>query len=529
LCVIYNFSYRMGVLRTRHRAPSEHEPSPGVARLERGSCRAFPSSQTPPHVVLRSDPSLEQLALEWVSHNKSRVYKLETPQTAPTTNTCATHASDPFIQFAPRNEHVLASLRQVFASRRDLSPSDNTPQNSGTPRDNAVLTHTVAMEVLERKLMTHVCDALCRKNPPYKAGVQSGCSRNTPPPSAASSDKIATGFQTCAYIVDRNSSRDPRFGQKQLCLPITTPSPEQIEKCTLDASYRENVLLNIARVIGSVCKRSDMVEVSLHQESPDHADDIVRSVLDKSTTHNTVYIDRNVVPLALGDIKSCEDLLFGECRITSSPDFCLTEATATTYAGAVQAYQRYNNIRICPQITLIPMKPLKLTNAEDSRWSSSYSGFFGKGTPMIVSMRCPQLCVSHLEVAVTGVANHVKFGPNHTTRIVEMMNHLAPFVNRCSELCMKLPSETVTEVNEDHSCPTPSTVEIKHCFSHNAARGMSAYVGTHVFSLPVGILNTYVLPTQPSSTHRNSCATLFPTEQQLVVHMAVLFGGMPTT
>jgi hypothetical protein len=511
--VKYTFPYKMGVVpRTRHRAPSEHAQSPPVARPERGSCRVFPGpSFAPPHVVLRSDPSLEQLALEWVSHNKSRVYKLETPRPLTlhtTTNTCATYTSDPFIQFAPRNEHVLASLRQVIASRRDLPSA--APQKNGTPYENTVLTHTVAMEVLERKLMTHVCDDLFRKNPPYKATNN-----------LAATDKIATGFQTCAYIVDGGLSRDPRFGQKQLCLPITTPSLEQIEKCTLDATYRGNVLLNIARVIGAACKKSDMVEVSLQQES-DHK---VRAV-DKSTTHNTIYIDRNVSPLALGDIKSCEDLLFGEFRTTSSPDFCLTEATATTYAGAVQAYQRYNNIRIGPHITLVPMKTLTLTNA--GRWSSSYSGFFGKGTPMIVSMRCPQLRVSHLEVAVTGVANHVKFGPNHTTRIVEMMNHLAPFVNRCSELCMKLSSETVTEVNEDQSCPTPSTVAIKHCFSHNAARGMSAYVGTHVFSLPVGILNTYVLPTQPNSrAHQSSCTTLFPAEQQLIVHMAVIFGGMP--
>ena len=341
-----------------------------------------------------------------------------------------------------------------------------------------------------------VCDKLLQNDQPYQA-VIADCVSNTP------------RFQACAHIVSRNPSQSTQLLPKQLYLPITIPSPGQIEKCITDALYCKNVLLNLAGVLCTACKASNTtVEV------------VSGEPMSGSVGDSTVVVDINLPPVALGDPNSCEELLFGEHRITSSPGFDLTEENGRTYAKAVCMYQVYNNVRIGSNITLVPVKP-PVTATTGTGRRVSISGGFGKCTPMIVSMSCPELCVSQEDVGVSVVANNVKFGPNHATRIVEMMKNLAPFVRRCSELYMKLPTETVADINEDMCMPVPQTVAINHCFTHDASRGMSAYVATHCFSIPVGILNTYTQPIKESGAAR------FPSEKTLVIHIAVIVGGMP--
>ena len=81
---------------------------------------------------------------------------------------------------------------------------------------------------------------------------------------------------------------------------------------------------------------------------------------------------------------------------------------------------------------------------------------------------------------------------------------------------MSIPTEIVHELQEDGTMPVPKSTSTEHCFAHNASNGISAYVGTHSFSLASGILNTY------------STASPFPMSQDITVHVAAIFGGMST-
>jgi len=329
---------------------------------------------------------------------------------------------------------------------------------------------------------------LLRADPPYNNRYRSGLDM-----SEKRQTKQRPCVTCCAQIVTENSSVSGLRGlsTRQLYLPTTPPSLFQIEKCTTDACYKKNVLLNVATVLGAA---GNQLKVSLHSHSrmPDHTED----------THNgdivtTLHIDTQAPIEPLGGVVSCEQLLFGKYRTTCSPNFTVGEETGKTYANAVHGYQNYRNVRIGEHLTLVPV--------------------FGKRTPMVISMRCPELGASHTVVSASAVRSHPKFGPNNAIRIVEILTQMAPFVKHCCEVSMALTPATVTDVHEVGNMPHAHSISIDHCFAHNAEQGISAYVGTHVFSLDTGRLNTL------AGSHNSK----FPTETQLKVHVAVLLGEVP--
>ena len=189
-----------------------------------------------------------------------------------------------------------------------------------------------------------------------------------------------------------------------------------------------------------------------------------------------------------------QDLLFGATRITSSTDFAVGVDSGETYGVAADTFLQYGNTRIGDNITLTPS--------------------FFKRVPVVGSMNCPQLNLSELVTSFSGLRNNEKFGPNHTTRLVEVMAKLVPFVNKCCETQMRLNPDTVEDLVEDHGMPIATSSNIEHCFAHNPKCGVSAYVGSHTFELPTSILNTYA----PEHTQ-------FPSEKKITVHVAALFAG----
>ena len=453
-------------------------------------------SSQPPNLVLCSDCSWQHLAAEWVTNNKSRVYAIQVQHEA--ADAAVKHiaavaseaspvpiSSQPVQRAVKINEHVLASFRQVASSRLDLQPVDVTPTpiaalsiparvlTESSVCENSVVVHTAVMTAIEKTLITRICDSFLHADPPYSR------SRTVVSNSTRYYMKKAETHSTVnclAQIETLNGDVNGVNGSSvnQLYLPMSPPTQQQLQKCSVDACYKKNVILNLAEIIGSVGN----LQVSLH----------TGKVCDPG---RSVHIDPNAPIKALGGISSCESLLFGGFRISSDPDFCVGSEMGKTYATAVHMYQGYSNVTIGPHITLMPV--------------------FGKRTPMVVSIRCPELDLSHTEVSASVVRSHPKFGPNHTTRIVEMMPHLASFAKRCSEAVLSLPPEIVSDVHKIDCMPTASVLSVDHSFSHNTEQGISAYVGTHDFSLPVGTLESGV-----------------PTIKPFRVYLAVLFGEVPT-
>ena len=186
---------------------------------------------------------------------------------------------------------------------------------------------------------------------------------------------------------------------------------------------------------------------------------------------STVYIDTSMPVESLATTQVLQDLLFGDLRITSSPDFLVGVEASETYASAVEIFKKYGNTRIGENVTLAP-------------------SFFMR-MPFVVSMNCPELGICDVVTDFSGTRSHERFGPNHTTRITEVMSKLVPFVNQCCEVAMGLDSSIVEDLVEDHDMPIATSGVIEHCFAHNPTYGVIAYVSAHDFVLPTSILNTH--------------------------------------
>jgi hypothetical protein len=483
------------------------------------------------HTTLNSTEELHALVSTWTAHNKSRIYLQNQRETSPDGNASsswlhpiAVYAPPPIASVLPVSHtitpsvskttpYVLASMRQVLESRRDLvdtstvedtisatkgdisgtndrtGPSDPTDRNATNvttatadtnihhtntcmavhSRTPAAKQHAVAMANIETKLLAIVFDRLSCKTPPYN------CTAIEP----HRVDGLATHNDIVAHACFAHIRSVGTPVTRQVYIPIAAPSTSQLVNCAENPSYNKNMITNIAESLS----RKD-IQVVLCSGSP------------QTCNPDNLYFNIDTPVNAIGTMKCCEDLLFGDNRTTSSPGFCVGTDIGSVYAGAAHKYQKYSNVAVGDRVTLVP----------SSR----------QGTMQVVSMTCPQLGLSHIVTGVSGTRIHPKFGPNHTTRIVEVMNELAPFVKMCSERYMSIPTETVHELQEDDTIPVPKSTKIEHCFAHNAIHGVQAYVGTHSFSLATGILNTYTT-TSP-----------FPMNQDITVHVAAIHGGMST-
>jgi hypothetical protein len=471
------------------------------------------------HATLNSTEELHALVSTWTTHNKSRIYLQNQPEASLDTP-IAVYVPTPIANVLPvthianhsvskKTPYVLASMRQVLESRRDLVdtatkrdiPSTNyhtDPKDPARGNDTNVTTndtnihhtntymavhsrtptakqHAVEMANIEKKLLAIVSDRLSCKTPPYNC-------------TAIEPHHERTNTEVDGLVVHNDIVAHACFAHihavgspvtRQVYLPIAPPSTSQLVNCADNPSYNKNMITNIAESLS----RKD-IQVVLCSGSP------------QTCKPDSLYIDIETPVNAIGTTKCCEDLLFGDNRTTSSPGFCVGGDIGSVYAAAVHKYQKYSNVAVGDQVTLVP----------SSR----------QGTMQVVSMTCPQLGLSHIVTGVSGTRIHPKFGPNHTTRIVEVMNELAPFVKLCSERYMSIPQETVHELQEDGTMPVPKSTKTEHCFAHNASHGVHAYVGTHSFSLATGILNTYTTTSPFSMNH------------DITVHVAAIFGGMST-
>ena len=497
------------------------------------------STATPAHEVLRSERELETLSNNWISQNKSRVHarmrkfdtlrtEAATPVTLQITSSQAVSdliaVKSDLIKKSKPSPYVLASLKNVFASRKDLAPDVTTNTatttypytrpslksvpavciNSDTFAKNESM-YATAMGVTENGIMTRVCDTFLHATQPYSSGNRSGNKANIPIASTC-----------CAHITTAGSCVT-----RKIYLPISAPCIDQVEKCNESTSYNHNVQKNIATALSAenvnvvICTPLEAVGLTTASATgPATTDSDTKTT--ESHTKNTevksatntdrdaVYIDPTIPVQALATPQVLQDLLFGDARITSSADFAVGNDSGETYGVAADAFLQYGNTRISKNITLTPS--------------------FFKRVPVVVSMSCPQLNMSQLVTSFSGVRNNEKFGPNHSTRLVEVMAKLVPFVNKCCEAQMGLDPETVEDLVEDRDMPIATSGNIEHCFSHNPQCGVSAYVGHHTFILPTSILNTHAVKDKTNSEH-----TQFPLEKRFIVHVSALFAGPVVT
>lgn len=448
------------------------------------------------YALLNSTEELRLLAHTWTTQNKSRVYlagqskKCSTIHPIVPSTTSIPTSSIPNSSTVPvganSTVHVLASMRQVMASRKDLvgitstiSPSPvsiqapiKQPDTTSKELSTTATQYAVEMANTETHILRIVLDRFSTKSPPYSNSVTTPHHQPTNSVVDGQIRQSDIKPQACfACIRSKDIQTD-----RQVLLPIPAPSSNQISKCKNDASYNKNVMTNIAEALS----HKD-VNVVLCSGPP------------QTCKNDTVYIDLELPVKALGNTECCEALLFGENRTTSSPDFCVEHPITRAYAIAVHGFQKYSNIAIGTHITLVPS--------------------FRKRTMHVISMTCPELEISTLVTGTSATQHHPKFGSNHTTRIVEVMAALAPFIKTCSEKYLSIPPDMVDELRDDDSIPTPTSTTVEHCFANNAIYGVSAYVGTHTFSLDTRILNTYI------------GLRKLPIKHDITVHVAAIFGG----
>ena len=457
-----------------------------------------------PHDVLCVTSELELLKNRWGTENRARVFAttagLDTAHNyTPSNGVTSSNTTSPFklvdthspmSQLLVRSRagpSMVESYQRVVASRLDL-PSIDTIQTSvciGQPIAN--INHSTrptrvdcatAMAKTETEIITSVCNTFLAESPPYNG--KGGTIDTSVPPDVVS-------HACCAYVtpVGANTS-------KRIYLQMAAPTREQIGICSKDETYNKNVQLNVTSALGG------------------HNIPVVFSQLTTSSERGTLQINPDMPVKPLGTTKCCEDLLFGATRITSSPNFSIGVDVGATYATAVRKYQSYGNVSIGEQITLVPM--------------------INKRAPMVVSMSCPQLNMSEVITGVSGQQTHSRFGPNHAARAVEVLAKLVPFVQRCCEVSMNLPRETVEDLQEDNDMPIPKCKSLEHCFAHDPGHGVGAYVATHEISIPTAVLNTHIVGHNPSITPSTAStpSTVFPLEQHITVHVAALFSGAVT-
>jgi len=414
------------------------------------------NNRAKPFLVLQSTPELLSLSAAWTAHNKARVYRLASAKTAAT---AASSAPPP----AP------------------------------------------GMAAVEADIFVAVSNRFLAEQPPYSASHgSSATAAGLGSLSCRDKDLVANAS---AVLITRDSSAAPL----ELAIPVAPPTVQQIARCRASPDYNKNVVLTIAAAL-----TSDSLGVTIGAP-PSRAAAAFSSAAPPLPKHtfsaapaNTLYLSADVVPRAMGCTQTCEDALFGEARTSVSANFELGADLASTYAAAVQKYQKYSNVALGEHVTLVPS--------------------FHNHAPLVVSMRCPQLDEAHVATAASGSRNDPRFGPNHTTRIVEHMAHLAPFVKACCEKYMALPPETQEEVLEDNCTPVATCTAVEHAFSHDATNGVSTCLGTLTFTLPVAMLNSYAIEGARGGGGAGATGLRapFPVQHDIVVYTAAIFGGACT-
>ena len=394
--------------------------------------------------------------------------------------------------------YMMASLRNVLSSRKDIAHEESvlaprcpsyrpnvvpTAYNSSVSYTTNMCTITDAMCTIENDIMTRVCNDLLQRTPPYSTGNK------------LRSVNVPTTSACCAHITT-NGQKNSR----NLFLPISVPYTEQIEKCKMSASYNKNVYINIADAL-----KAQNVKVSMCSTLDNASQSSVAGVSvdtqedeNKAVYIDTVYMDTSIPVKSLVTTEVLQDLPFGDSRVTSSDGFTVGPHVSETYASAVDVFKKYGNTRVGENVTLTPT--------------------FFKRIPLVVSMSCPALGISNVVTDFSATRDHGRFGANHTTRIVEVVSNLVPFVNQCCEVEMGLNSNTVEDLVEDHDMPIATCGSIEHCFAHNRKCGVSAYISAQPFVLSTSILNTH------NTLHgNNSESNSFPMEKKFIVYVAALF------
>ena len=443
------------------------------------------------HEIIHSDSVLRALCDDWVCKNKTRIHMREMnklnaqTEKIPTSELAVSmQEKSPVVPTNKPGPYGMASLRSVLCSRRDLVqvtsavvPQYQTYRPKVVPntRDSSVSytekvsTNTNAMCTIENNIMTRVCNNFLQKTPPYSTNKQT------------LHLQVPTASSCWAHV-----TMDDTKNSKNIFLSISAPHTEQIQTCKTNTLYNTNMKTNIGHAL-----KSHNIQVVMHPKIDSGS---------PSFTHgmDTIHIDTTTPIESLVTTQVLEDLLFGDSRITSSTHFAVDEYVGSTYASAVGEFHKYGNICIGDNVTLTPS--------------------FYKRVPFVVSMNCPQMNIHDVVTCFSGAQIHPKFGPNHTTRIPEVMSKLAQFVNRCCETDMGLDQDIARDLLEDNDIPIATSGVIEHCFAYNPTCGVSAYVGKHSFTYETGVLATLAAvngnSTEGTPTHA---------KKEFIVYVAALF------
>jgi hypothetical protein len=490
-------------------------------------------ANTPPHLVLRSDTTIQALYDDWMESNKSRVYTksqkccsmqreaIEVTKPSQATGKPVGQPTSQPIRIETRptsmrihenstNPYVLASLRNVFASRKDI-PSDASHTISTPTNVPEVCTisdkfaekesmYATTMCDIEKDMMMHVCTRFLVETPPYSTYT------HTDPGSTDTKSMSICPKITPAVPIASACCAHVKYGSGltgKIYLPICAPSPDQISKCQKNALYNSNIQNNIATALQAanvnvvMCTNAVQTPDTKTNEPPTN-----QPVLPKSLDRNTVYMDSGASVHALATPDVLEDIIFGDSRTTSSTGFAVCRDVGATYARAIEAFEKYGSTRVGNNVTL--------------------TASFFKKLPMVISMSCPEMDISEVVTGFSGAYDNAKLGPNHATRMVEVMTKMTPFVNKCCESYMGLCKDTVEDLVEDVDMPVATVSNIEHCFAYDPQCGVSAYVGSHDLKLDASIVNTHVgsRVRVTSSEH-----TQFPVTKKFVVHIVALFSG----
>jgi len=443
-----------------------------------------------PYSVLRSTEELNSLADTWTSHNKERVYckcalSLSARQglTPVRREVDAKHekSDEVSVSFSkvhgiqPPKTSVVSSINlatrckpHVQSTRAPASPVLVAQPFISQGNQSKMKIHLNAMVLTEQKIIMIVADMFLKEASASSSTKLGGNSH----------EKDLSARSSCVSIIDTLHHKP-----LHVFIPVPPPTREQIRKCHDDSVYNNNLITNIVSALPAHLVKV-VVSSGVHQD-----------------THNTVYVDANRPVQVIGSAEVCNDLLFGDRRITSSPDFWLDTEMSNNYNAAVCKYQQYNNVGIGSNITLTP----------------SYE----KRLPLVLSFSCPEFKQTSVLSVMSACKSHPKYGPNHTTKIVEIMSKVAPFVRKCSEFYMNLTPDVQEQLLEDGYMPSATSENVQHCFCNDVCHGISAYVGKHSFTLPVGMLNTYVMETSESRG-------MFPMEKKMTIYVSAIYGGIPT-
>ena len=445
---------------------------------------------TAPYSVLRSTEELNSLASTWAFHNKERVYckgafsLLPRQGLAPAlrkvnaTQKKGNEKSLSDIGFqGTQQSHtptkpsitLATSFRSHVPSTRAVPPSVLTKQSYDSQRHHSTMKlHLEAMVLIEEQIISMVANMFLKQ-----ASTHSSVKLKE-----TLSDQDLSVRSSCVTITGMLHKKP-----LHVFIPIVPPTREQIQKCKDDSVYHKNLITNIVSAV------------------PAHLVNVVVSSRTHQETHNTIYIDANPPLVILGSTEVCNDLLFGDHRITSSANFWLDHEMSKNYSAAVCKYQTYNNIGIGSNITLTPCSHKRI--------------------PLVLSLSCPEFKKTSVVCTMSACKSHPKYGPNHTTKIVEIMSKVTPFVKKCSELYMNLTSDVREQMLEDEFMPCATSAEVQHSFCSNTSHGISSYVAVHTFILPVGMLNTYIMDTSDSRE-------TFPMEKKIRIYVSAIYGEVPT-